>query len=303
MELPESQTHPTLFSQGGPQITKKFLDLEALKSSNVHFSPALNRIRAGRLLVFASLLFCLAAKESGCRKKDAPAAPATEKRSAIFLLDKLRKRDVSGINTLSARAEIFAEGEGQAIAANANIIWIRDSVLWLNVKKLGIEAARALVTKDSVYLINRLDKTYSVKGLASLQRQYNLPEGFPLLQDMVLASAWFFPDISLESDIKDDLHRLSGSNGQSGADYRLEEGSYFLRSESFVQQRDARVVTLGFDGYQRLPGVGVFPYLRSIEAYSPETGALRLQLELSDVEVNIPKNYRFEIPDHYERIE
>lgn len=228
---------------------------------------------AGRLLLLASLLFCLAAKESGCRKKDTRApTPATEKRPAIFLLDKLRKRDVSGVKTLSARAAIFAEGEGQSVAANANIIWIRDSVLWINVKKLGIEAARALVTRDSVYLINRLDQTYSVKGLASLQRQYNLPEGFPLLQDMVLASAWFFPDISLESDIKDELHRLSGSNGQSGADYRLEEGSYFLRSESFVQQRDARVVTLGFDGYQRLPGVGVFPYLRSIEAYSPENG-------------------------------
>jgi hypothetical protein len=269
------------------------------------FLPAFAKASAGRFIIIGSLLCCLSANDTGCKRKSpgGPAKPATEVRPADFLTEQLKSRDVSGIKTLSARAEIFAEGGGQSIAANANIIWIRDSVLWLNVKKLGVEAARALVTEDSVYLINRLDKTYSVKGLESLQRQYSLPEGFPLLQSVVLASAWFFPDISLQSDIKEDMHRLSGSNGLSGADYRLEEGSFVLRSESFVQQRDARVVTLGFDDYKKLPGAGIFPYLRSIEAYSQETGALRLELELSDVEVNVPKNYRFEIPDHYERIE
>src|SRR5690606_1391550 len=134
--------------------------------------------------------------------RSGPALPATEVRSAGFLVEKLKNRDVSGIKTLTARAEIFAEGEGRSVAANANIIWIRDSVLWVNVKKLGVEAARALVTKDSIYLINRLDKTYSIKGLESLQKQYSLPAGFALLQDAVLASAWFFPDIDLQSDIK-----------------------------------------------------------------------------------------------------
>ena len=255
-------------------------------------------------ILLMALLF-LSASDTGCKRKgpSGPARPATEVRSAGFLTSKLKEHDVSGIKILSAHAEIFAEGQGQSVAANANIIWIRDSVLWVNVKKFGVEAARALVTKDSVYLINRLDKTYSIKGLESLQRLYSLPAGFSLLQDAVLASAWFFPDISLQSDIKEDLHRLTGSNGRSGAEYRLEEGTFILRSESFVQQRDAQVVTLGFNGYKKLAGAGMFPYLRSIEAYSPETGALRLDLELSNVEVNVPKNYRFEIPEHYERIE
>jgi hypothetical protein len=263
----------------------------------------LTRKGAGAILL--ALLLCLSAKETGCKRKgaSAPSLPATEVRPADFLTEKLKTRDVSGIRTLSARADIFAESEGQSVAANANIIWIRDSVLWVNVRKFGVEAARALVTKDSVYLINRLDKTYTVKGLDALRRQYSLPDGFPLLQDAVLASAWFFPDMELQSDIKDELHRLSGSDGRSGAEYRLEEGSFRLRSETFVQLRDARTVTLGFDQYKKLSGAGAFPYLRSIEAHSPETGTLRLELELSDVEVNIPKNYKFEIPEHYEKIE
>lgn len=259
----------------------------------------------GRYSVLLLLLFCLSAKDSGCRRREPakPAAPATQTRPADFLLRKLNSRDLSGIKALSARAQIYAEGGGQSVSANANIIWIRDSILWVNIRKLGIEAARALITKDSIFLINRLDKTYSARGLESLQKQYSLPEGFPLLQQVVLASAWFFPDILLQSDIRDELHRLSGANGSHGVEYRLEEGSFALRTETFVQPKDARTLTLGFGDYKKLPGAGLFPYLRSIEAYSPETGAVRLELELSDIDIESPKNYRFEIPGHYEKIE
>lgn len=259
----------------------------------------------GRYGVLLLLLFGLSAKDSGCgrSKPVRPAEPATQARPADYLLRKLNNRDVSEIQAISARAQIYAEGEGRSVSANANIIWIRDSVLWVNVKKLGIEAARALITKDSIFLINRLDKTYSARGLESLQKQYSLPEGFPLLQQAVLASAWFFPDILLQSDIKDELHRLSGANASHGVEYRLEEGSFALRSETFIQPKDARSLILGFDNYKKLPGLGQFPYLRSIEAYSPETGAVRLELELSDIDIESPKNYRFEIPKHYEKIE
>ncbi|MCW5921888.1 MAG: DUF4292 domain-containing protein [Saprospiraceae bacterium] len=272
-----------------------------------HTRPAATSLTNGfRYFALLLLLVGISAQDSGCRRRkvpSGPAKPATVVLPANFLQDKLRNRDVSGIQTLSARADIYAEGDGQAVSANANIIWIRDSVLWVNVKKLGIEAARALVTKDSIYLLNRLDKTYTIQGLESLQRQYSLPAGFDLLQSAVLASAWFFPDISLQSDIKEGFHRLSGSNGSTGTEYKMEEGSYVLRSETFVQTRDTRVVTFGFDRYKKLAGAGFFPYFRSVEAYSPETGTLRLQLQLSDVEVNVPKNYRFQIPEHYERIE
>jgi len=282
---------------------KKFVIASLRHWSLRHCAIIVSPLR--RFVYIFLLLVFLSAKDTGCGRSipAKPARPATETRSADFLVHKLSSRDMSGIQSLSAKARIYAEGEGQSINANANIIWIRDSVLWVNVKKLGIEAARALVTRDSVYLINRLDKTYSVKGLESLKRQYSLPDGFPLLQQAVLASAWFFPDIQLKSDVRDDLHRLSGANEGHGVEYRLEEGSYALRAETFVQPRDARTVTLGFGGYKRLPGVGMFPYLRSIEAYSPETGALKLELELSDVDIDAPGNYRFEIPEHYEKIE
>ncbi len=260
----------------------------------------LNFIYWGILLVMLS-----AAQESGCRRKTRPelAVPATTVRSSDFLIKKLQQHELGQVSSIQAHAKIFAEGDGMSIEANANLIWIRDSALWINVKKLGIEAVRALITRDSVIVLNRLEHTYTAQDLAALQRQYSLPEGFPLLQNMVLAAAWLSPDLIFQSDIKDSLHRLSGSNNRFSVDYRLEEGSYRLRQETFVQQRDARILTLQFDQFKMLPGAGLFPYLRRIEAFSPESGTISLEIEFTDVEINTPKSFRFDIPAHYRRTE
>jgi hypothetical protein len=262
------------------------------------FSPA-------AYLLFAGLFFLLSAKESGCRKSASLTMPqpATEVRKPDFLQKKLRAQWRNELQTITAQAKIFVEGEGQSIGATANIIWIRDSIVWVNVKKFGLEAARALITKDSVFVLNRLEKTYSANGLESLQRQYSLPAGFELLQSVLLAEAWFFPDMALESDIQNGLHRLSGSNGRYSADYRMPEGTFWLQQTMFFQPRDTRSVSVLFEKYKKDAVAGVFPYLRTVEAYSEETGSLRLSIELNDVAFNQPKNYRFEIPGHYERIQ
>ncbi len=258
-------------------------------------------------LLLLSLTLLLSAKESGCRHSGADTGdagkPATETKTSGYLLKKLQGRDLSKVKQLNAQAKIFVEGNGQSIAANANLIWIKDSVMWLNVKKFGIEVARVLITPDSVITLNRLEKTCTLQSLAALQRKYNLPAGFGLLQQTLLASAWLSDGMKLESDLAEGQHRLRGNDGQLGADYRLQDGNFLLAQESFVQQKDSRVVSLGFENYKKVPEAQWFPYLRRIEAFSPESGTMRLEIEFSDVEINVPKNYRFEIPDHYERVE
>jgi hypothetical protein len=166
---------------------------------------------------------------------------------------------------------------------------------------LGIEAVRALVTRDSVYLINRLEKYYSIKSISSLQREYGLPGGFDALQSTLLGQPWFFKDIPLQSDIRDSLHRLSGSNGFWVVDYRMREGSFTLATSSFLQKKEGRSAGLSFENYKKTPFSGYFPYLRHIEAFSPETGEMNLEIEFNDVDLHTPKTWRFDIPGHYDR--
>lgn len=257
------------------------------------------------LLVCASCLL-LSAQGSGCHRNAAGSVSseaASKARPVNFLLNKLQGHKLEQVKFLNAQAKIFIDGDGQSISTNANIIWIRDSVIWINVKKFGLEAARALITRDSVFILNRLNKTWSAKGIESLQREYSLPDGFKLLQQFILASAWVDPNMELKADIKDNLHRLSGANGRIAADYRLMEGSFLLKSQMFMQALDSRNIVLTFENYKKTALAGQFPYLRRIDAFSPETGNVRLDIELTDLEINVPKNYRFEIPHSYEKVE
>ncbi|HAD12698.1 MAG TPA: hypothetical protein DCF33_09700 [Saprospirales bacterium] len=256
----------------------------------------------GLLLV---LLLGLSAKDSGCRRKSVSDAnsEAIEVKSASFLKKKLTSASKDDVDAINAQAKVYIEGNGQSITATANLIWIRDSIMWLNVKKFGLEAARALITKDSVYLLNRLEKTYSVKELESLQREYSLPAGFELIQSLLLATPWFFPDMQLEADVKDGNHRLTGANGNYAADYRMDADAYRLRKEIFMQPRNAQTVSVSFDQYKKDSKAGWFPYLRTMDAFSPETGEMHISIELNELEVNAPKSYRFEIPKHYEKVD
>jgi len=254
---------------------------------------------------FLLVLTLLSAKQTGCsNKQNAVGAPkvATSTRSAATLKDKLAKRDLKKMQNLSASLQLSVDQNGQNLSANGNLIWVRDSIVWFNVKKFGIEAMRALITKDSVFLLNRLEKTYTAKGLESLQYEYQLPAGFELIQSAILANAWMFSDVTLQSDLEAGLHRLSGNNDQYIARYWMEEGSFLLQKESFMQKKDAKTMTIGFGQYQKLQDNSYFPTVRSFEAVDPETGAMFVQASLSDIEVNSDKSYKFEVPAHYKRI-
>ncbi len=252
--------------------------------------------------LFVSLAFFLSACGAG-RPGDSPGRVATEPRTAQFLIKKLQARNMETVRRMSAQTRIYVEGDGQSMSANGNIVWVRDSAIWLNVKKFGLEAARVLVTPDSVFVINRLRKTWYGRSIESLQAEYQLPGGFDLLQDFMLGRAWIDKGMEVQSDIEDGFHRLTGSNGAVAADYRIEEGSFLLKSESFLQPRTARNVRFSFDNYQKTKPAGLYPLLRSIQAFSPETSDVQFELEFLHVEFNTPAPFRFEIPAAYQRAE
>lgn len=253
-------------------------------------------------LLFVTLAIIFSACGAG-RMDEAPGKVATEPRTAQFLVKKLQGRNLDAVKRMSAQTRIYVEGDGQSMSANGNIVWVRDSAIWLNVKKFGLEAARVLVTPDSVFMINRLQKTWNSRSLESLQSEYQLPGGFDLLQDFLLGRAWMDKEMELKSDIDEGLHRLAGSNGVVAADYRIEEGSFLLKSESFLQPRTARNVRFSFENYQKTKYAGLYPLIRTIQAFSPETKDVQFELEFLHVDFNTPAPYRFEIPANYQRTE
>lgn len=254
-----------------------------------------------------SVLMALTLAGFTCRRKPAAGeeriTPAAVPLAAEGLKKRLQDRRLTQVRTLTAHARLYVEGEDVAADASANFIWVRDSALWVNIKKFGMEVSRALITPDSFFLLNRIDKTVLMASRHDFQRRYHLPDGLPILQHLLLAEAWLPENVAFQADIKDSLHRLSGSDGRFLMDYRIEEGTFWLRQGTFLQPAEGQWLSQTCARFQKLPRSGAFfPYFRRIELFSPESGYFRADIDFTQIEINVDKPFRFDIPDHYQRL-
>lgn len=86
---------------------------------------------------------------------------------------------------LSAKGKAQIDANGEKHSANLNVRMRKDSVIWLQASILGI-GVRALITPDSVQIVNQLERTYYAGNFDYLQRQFNVPITFVQLQAMLI---------------------------------------------------------------------------------------------------------------------
>ncbi len=139
-----------------------------------------------KILALSLTLFALLA---GCARKATPArstaGPGTSTRIADPALP-----SVNAANTafayLSAKGKAQITIKGNEQGANLNVRLRRDSIIWVSGSLLGIEGVRAVLTPDSVRVLNRLEKSYFVGGYDYLSRLLQVPVSFAQVQALLL---------------------------------------------------------------------------------------------------------------------
>ena len=89
---------------------------------------------------------------------------------------------------MTANLDIQAEGNGMSFDNLSGQLRMRnDSIVWLSVTAtMGIEVLRAKVSNDSVWVLNRMEKTYLAEPLDSLGAKVGMPLSLPLVQTLLL---------------------------------------------------------------------------------------------------------------------
>ena len=89
---------------------------------------------------------------------------------------------------LSANMNIQAEGNGMAFNDLSGKLRMRkDSIVWLNVTaSMGVEVLRAKISNDSVWVLNRLEKSYLSEPLDTVSAQLGIPLSLNLVQTLLL---------------------------------------------------------------------------------------------------------------------
>jgi hypothetical protein len=93
----------------------------------------------------------------------------------------------------------FKDGE-EKMKATANIRIKKDSIIWFTLTPgLGYEAARGIITQDSLIMINRVDKEYYAYSFQTLSEKFNFELNFALFQSVLVG------DLPIPQSEEDDI--------------------------------------------------------------------------------------------------
>lgn len=237
---------------------------------------------------------------SGCSATRGGGKAAKKEMNADFLLKQLARQRLQP-EWFGARANIDFDDGSQAFSATATIRMRRDSLLWVSIKKLGFELARVQVTRDSVYVLDRINNEYAIEGLAYLSESYGLPASLSQLQDVILGNPVFVESKGLQVQPIGLSYHMMGRDAAIESDYWIDADGFVLRKMAFRDKSTGQQINMLLEEYGQTPDNQKFSYLRNLELDSQYSGKAKVAMKFSKLEAEVPKNIRFEIPDRYTR--
>ncbi len=112
--------------------------------------------------------------------------------SVNFIKNILQQINANHIDFTSFSAKVnidYKDDADKKYDVNAVVRMYKDSAVWISANAvLGIEALRVLNTKDSVKLLDKLNKTYVARSNDYLQEVTSLPLGLKTVQDLLIGN-------------------------------------------------------------------------------------------------------------------
>lgn len=87
----------------------------------------------------------------------------------------------------SAKADINYTMNDNSQGVGSNIRMYKDSLIWISVNLFGIEGARILINKDSMVLMDKIHKCYTVYNKSFIEELLGAPLTVRQLQNLIIA--------------------------------------------------------------------------------------------------------------------
>ena len=252
--------------------------------------------RAFFLLAISSL-FIFAKCTTTKQTSDKPPVVLTGVSEASALLEYVRATNTP-YDWYSASGTGTLDWDDQRISAKVNVRIRKDSLIWVQISKLGIEVGRMLVTRDSAFFINRLEQKYAKYGIDQFFRKYNLPADFDMFSKVFTGGAYLPPSIT-DMRIENDGALFVSSTSGVSARHWLDVSYQLIRSQ--VMDRNQHEWASAYSNYTSVNTGQKFPFHRGNTILIDGKTNL-FDLDYETVLINIPMDFPFSIPSHYEKM-
>ncbi|UYQ92286.1 DUF4292 domain-containing protein [Chitinophaga horti] len=238
---------------------------------------------------------------TGVVKKDSSAATNEADRAlAAGIVEKMKANHID-FKTFEAKLKVdYANDKGTSFNnIRVNIRMIKDSVIWISASVLILDdVVRCMITKDSLKLVNRKDKTVMLRDIAQARETLNIPFDFNTLQDLLVGNAIYFND-SISNIVKtNSVVSFTCQHPELVSLFNVFADDFGLQ-QSKVTDKDAagRSCELTYGEYKNVQG-RKFPTQRRI--YIEEKNILKIAMDFKDkIEFDSPVSIPFRVPANY----
>ncbi len=219
--------------------------------------------------------------------------------------------------TAKFNCELTVDSEEHSF--NVSVRTRKDSVIWMSISKLGIDAARILITKDTVKITMGLtEKKYFVGDFSYINQMLHADLDFNMLQALLFgnSAAFYDEDEKLKPGRDKNNCKYFLSTIRKKHVKRIEMGTEQPK-ESFqtiwLDPQTFKIVTMEFDDvetkrkfnadYEEFKPID--KYLAPFKLLYTITAEKKIKAEIryARIVINEPQKFPFTIPTSYERIE
>lgn len=209
-------------------------------------------------------------------------------------------------NYFNSKAKVNYDDGKSSLGFVVNIRMKKDSIIWMSaLAPFGLEAARALITRDSVKIMDRLNNRYEEYSISWLKQNFNADLSFENLQNLLLGNMVVPP------------YKQNKVNDAEGSDcVVIEQKMDNMSISNSISREKKKVIALNIKentgnnlsvNYSEFGQLGkyIFPFENIIEANVREKGqdkTVKIMIKHNKAEISDePLNFAFNVPSKFKK--
>ena len=204
-------------------------------------------------------------------------------------------------NQFQTKFSAKVETEDAKLSLKGQLRMKNDSVVWLSVAlPVGLEVVRAMITHDSVFVINRTEKTYIKESIKNFKQIPSPIADLKFIQAILVGN-----DITLKngdkyySEIVDEMYKLQTIKEINKILLIQPENFRIKKCDLNEISGDERKIELKYDNFENHEG-RFLP--TNIDLTISEKPKFNISISYSSVLINTEQDYKFSIPKKFERV-
>ena len=266
-------------------------------------------IRKKYIFFIAIMLISLGIMQSCKTKREIVSAADVESKVAEELFVDVVDKQLD-FSTFSSKLNLSLSSGTRSLSSRSSLKIIKDKAIQLSIQPLfGVEMLRLYIDKDSLIILDRMNKRYVKEAIADVKREYPVGFDFTTIQSLLTNRVFISgnPQISY-SDFKnfstkqlsEKYYIIESVDKKSGIEYSFSiDGNDHIAITQMSEPRRQYQLNWGYDEFIK-DNSKLFPHKMSIDFVTPKRKS-NVGLEFSGITLDEVFSLDVSIPNSYAR--